>query len=141
MKNHLFTKLAIILTLALCSSNIWAGIAFTVGVTGTGSSSDYGGSNYNQMYLNTEFYQDDAWKGWLTYKMSKAGITFEGKDLYITYMNYNDANKTNQMQFQKYRDSDTEHYQVYSWSAYDGKKDGDYWNSYIHQTNNYLIQA
>ena len=132
--NHPFSTKALrfcamLLLLCLGVGQMWAYISFTVGVTGTGSSSSYGGSDYNKMYLNVKWQWDGTDKGWSNPKpeMTRAGVTFEGKDLWITFAEFNDAAQTSNVEFQKYKND----YQVYSWDAYAGKKSGDYWNSYI----------
>ena len=123
---YLFVLATVLFTVGV--GEAWSTISFTVGVTGTGSSDTYGGSDYNIMKLNTQFYWTNTEKGWITNNMSKAGITFEGKDLYITSMTYDDAIQTWHMQFQKYKNSG----QVYSWDAMNGvAKAGDYWDKYI----------
>ena len=119
--------LTIIAILTLGVGQMRGEISFTVGVTGTGSSSDYGGSDYNKMKLCAQFRWDDTDKGEIINEMDRAGITFEGKDLYITYMKYNDAIQTRHMYFQKYKNST----QVWYWDANGSTQSGDYWNSRI----------
>lgn len=101
MKKHLFLKsllIAIGLLVTSLTTQVWAD-DYSTRVIGCAANSN---SNYNAMKVYVD--KGDGW-GTEENAMSKAGITFEGKDLYVGSYNTHADGHIYVLTFKKYKNS------------------------------------